>query len=86
MSAENKSVFNLSTGNQIVVAHKLILSTCSPVFKAMFSNNMRESTENILKITDINSKAIYEFVKYIYTGTIENLDEYAIDLLNAAEK
>ncbi|XP_057318343.1 speckle-type POZ protein-like [Microplitis mediator] len=67
-------------------AHKIILMTRSPVLAAMFSHDMIEKKENKISIPDISSGIFEMVLKYIYTDEVTDLDLYADDLLEAADK
>ena len=71
---------------KIIHAHKLLLSSKSEVFAAMFEHEMTENTENKVKIQDLSYEVSFEMLKYMYTGRIENLEKFGLDLLAAAEK
>eukprot|EP01083_Nonionella_stella_P274946 933688_1 len=70
------------------MAHRCILATRSPVFKAMFLGGMRESEKSTtVIIEDITADAFSPILKYIYTGYMDNLTtENVVDVLYAAEK
>ena len=76
----------VTLGEVIVHAHKNILGISSPVFEAMFTSDLQEKSKNQVKIIDMDSKAAFEFFKFIYTGETDKINEFALDLLNAAEK
>jgi len=68
-------------------AHKAILTVRSPVFAAMFSHDCtQESVQNLVNITDIKPEVLSLLLIFIYTGKIEQLDQYAKELLMAADK
>ena len=67
-------------------AHKLVLSTRSPVLAAMFQTNFSEKQTNTLNIEDIEPDAFAEMMRFLYTDEVENLDGLATDLLAAADK
>jgi len=55
-----------------IPAHKLILSTKSEVFKAMFYGvDMVEKTAKEVQIKDTNTEAFYLLLKYVYTEKFE---------------
>lgn len=58
-------------------AHRVILATTSPVFKAMFFGPLKEG--DAVKIDDSNAKAFKEFLQFFYlpevTLSIENIEE-----------
>ena len=72
-------------GKMTFKAHKAILTARSPVFRAMFENDMTEAAENCVEITDIDPKAVQEMLSYMYTGTAPKVDKIAA-LLQAADK
>jgi len=55
---------------KVIKAHKGILIARSVVFKAMFSsvNEMRESNEGEVRITDIEYNVFREMLHYVYCG------------------
>ncbi|XP_065203303.1 protein roadkill-like [Planococcus citri] len=67
-------------------AHKIILAARSPVFKAMFKHDMKESRQNCVEIKDTDEKIFQEILRYIYTGKVENLNDIALELVLVAEK
>ncbi|GBN30955.1 BTB and MATH domain-containing protein 43 [Araneus ventricosus] len=59
--------------------HKALLSARSPVFKAMFSTDMREHDAEFIEIPDLESETVHRFLLYMYTDTTEeNLDWSAV--------
>ncbi|XP_053596739.1 speckle-type POZ protein B [Microplitis demolitor] len=73
-------------GNKQFKAHKLILSTRSPVFFAMFSHGMKENRDGEVAIPDIEPEIFNKMLEFIYTDEINNLDADAAYLLEAADK
>ena len=76
----------ITAGEGTFKAHKAILTARSPVFRAMFENNMTEAAENCVEITDIDPQAVREMLSYMYTGTAPKVDKMADALLQAADK
>ena len=76
----------ISAGEETFKAHKAILITRSPVFRAMFENNMTEATSNCIEISDMDPKVVKEMLKYIYTGNAPEVGKMADKLLQAADK
>ena len=84
---ESKKNYNVTivVENTKILAHKIILSTHSPVFEAMFShNNTKEAQKHEINITDVSSKVLKIFLLFIYTG-IKPKTEFS-NLLIVAEK
>ncbi|XP_059453866.1 BTB/POZ domain-containing protein At4g08455 [Corylus avellana] len=69
-----------------VPAHKAILASRSPVFKAMLENEMEESRSGTIKIGDVSYDALRAFVNYLYNAEACLDEQMACDLLVLAEK
>uniref|UniRef100_A0A0D9WXD9 BTB domain-containing protein n=1 Tax=Leersia perrieri TaxID=77586 RepID=A0A0D9WXD9_9ORYZ len=69
-----------------VPAHRVILASRSPVFRAMLENEMEESRSGIIKIYDVSYDVLRAFVHYMYTTEALLDEQMASDLLVLAEK
>jgi hypothetical protein len=72
-----------------IYSHRCILAARSPVFKAMFSSAMKETTYGELLIEDFDYEVIKSMVYYMYTDTFPEKKVMAglsIPLLKAAKK
>lgn len=49
-------------------AHKAILAARSPMFRGMFSHDMKESKYNRVEVSDVDPDVLQEMLRYIYTG------------------
>ena len=67
-------------------AHKVVLAAASPVFEAMFKEGTKEHEDNYVNIEDIDSDVFDVFLRFIYSGQVDHLDEMCLDLLVAADK
>ncbi|XP_064459069.1 speckle-type POZ protein-like [Ornithodoros turicata] len=67
-------------------AHKNILAMRSPVFLAMFKNNMRETRVDQVDMEDLSADALEGLITFIYTDSVPNIDTLAVDLIQAGEK
>ena len=76
----------LKVGNNEFKAHKSILMSRSTVFCAMFEHPMEENQSNCIEIKDFDHKVINEMLRYIYSGSVDKLDELAAELLMTANK
>ncbi|GIX96512.1 speckle-type POZ protein [Caerostris extrusa] len=77
----------LRTSTEAFPAHTVVLSARSPVFRAMFSSDMREKSNNCVDITDLEADTVCRLLLYVYSDTLENLDwESARNLYVAADK
>ncbi|KAI3856290.1 hypothetical protein MKX03_014880 [Papaver bracteatum] len=84
-SIHNDITINTSDGR--LGAHRAVLAACSPVFRSMFSHNLKELELSTIGISDMSLEASQAFVNYIY-GSIEN-EEFVCNrlaLLHAANK
>ncbi|KAF8771285.1 Speckle-type POZ protein like [Argiope bruennichi] len=64
----------LQSGTETFLAHRSVLSARSPVFKKMFTTDMKEKTSESINIFDLSPDTISRMLFYIYTDTIHNLD------------
>ncbi|CAG2168295.1 unnamed protein product [Oppiella nova] len=72
--------------SQELKAHKAILSARSPVFNAMFSSEMLETRENVIRIDDLSHEVVSELLTFMYSGKVANLSKVSKELLSAADK
>lgn len=66
--------------------HKVLLAIKSPVFRAMFELDTRESRENVVNIVDFGVDIIREMLTYVYTSMAPNVETMAGGLLAVADK
>jgi BTB/POZ domain/Leucine rich repeat len=64
------SDFIVTVGAKQFNVHKCVLSIQSPVFTAMFENDMKEARSGKMEIVEFSEKAVEEFLRYMYTGTL----------------
>ncbi|CAL1294230.1 unnamed protein product [Larinioides sclopetarius] len=77
----------LETKTNTFPIHTLILSARSPVFKAMFSNDMKEKTSGCADVSDLQDETVRRFLLYLYTDQLEDLTwDEALQLFKAADK
>ncbi|KAK4767777.1 hypothetical protein SAY87_002918 [Trapa incisa] len=70
-----------------ISAHRAVLAARSPVFRGMFSHDLKEKELSAIDISDMSIKVCQAFLTYIY-GNIRNADFLAhrLELLHAADK
>ncbi|GBN00883.1 TD and POZ domain-containing protein 1-like [Araneus ventricosus] len=89
-SMYNDQIFSdteLRTSTQAFPAHKNILSARSPVFRKMFSNDMKEKNIGHVDIHDLEDNTVHRMLLFIYTDTLEDMPwEDACKLYAAADK
>ncbi|KAF8771295.1 TD and POZ domain-containing protein 5 [Argiope bruennichi] len=77
----------LKTSTNVYPAHKVVLSASSSVFKAMFSNDMKEKFSSCVDINDFSDDTINRMLLFIYNTRVEDLTwETASQLYVAADK
>ena len=67
------------TKDKVINAHKNILCSRSPFFKAMLMTDMKEKQTGQVRLDDQNTdtEVIDNVIKFIYTGQIEKLETKA---------
>ena len=58
----------LIAGARRIPAHRIVLSAASDYFAAMFTNDVREATQEEIVMKDVEPDALYSLVQYVYTG------------------
>ena len=69
-------------------AHKVILSSCSPYFEAMFCGNFSEQhskSDGKISIGGVTGPALKSIMDYIYSGILKVTIENAPELLQIAD-
>jgi hypothetical protein len=69
-----------------VRAHRAILAARCEVFRAMFTNGMREATQDAIVLSDIQPRTLRLLVEYLYTDSVSITAETAVDLFIAADR
>lgn len=69
-SKENADV-TLNVKKKIFSAHKAILAARSPVFAAMFKNEMAEKKTGVVNISDCDVEAFNIFLLFLYSGDLD---------------
>lgn len=84
-SDEFSDVTLVSQGVEFPV-HRNILAARSLVFKAMFTHDMREKTENKVVISGFGPDVLREMLRFVYSGKVENPKKILCELLAAADQ
>lgn len=77
----------INTADGSIAAHRAVLAARSPVFRSMFSHDLKEKEMSIVDISDMSGEACQAFLNYIY-GNIQNGEflTHRLALLRAADK
>ncbi|KAK6229929.1 hypothetical protein QUC31_001550 [Theobroma cacao] len=78
-------IINASDGS--IGTHRAVLAARSPVFRSMFSHNLKEKELSTINISDMSIEACQAFLSYIY-GNIKHEEflTHRLALLRAADK
>ena len=68
-----------------IPAHKFVLSTCSPVFFAMFSGKMEMRAKSV-DLPDCEYGGMLEMLRYMYSGAAELNENNVMQVLYVAKK
>jgi hypothetical protein len=74
----------IKVGTIEIKCHRLVLAAACPYFSAMFTSELYESRQRIIKIKDVDDCAMRHVVKFIYTGSADINEENVQNLLVAA--
>lgn len=65
----------LQVGDQEIKCHRVVLASCSPYFRGMFTNSMLECSQDVISIQGLSEKAVVQLIGFIYTRKITiNID------------
>jgi kelch-like protein 20 len=74
----------ITCGNLKINAHKIILSSSSPYFRAMFTCELVESKQTEIRINDLDELAMEMLIDFCYTSKITVDEKNVQNLLPAA--
>ena len=67
-------------------AHKCILAARSPVFFAMFQNEMLENQKNKVVLEDTDSESLQKLLDFVYSNKVDNISTDTEKLLALADR
>ena len=65
-------------GPRRIPAHRIVLSSASDYFSAMFTNDVLEATQNEVNMKDVDPDAMTSLVQYMYDGEFEWLQLFLL--------
>lgn len=78
------SVIKVSDGSFSV--HRAVMASCSPYFRALYTNGMRETERREIHLPDVHSDMMSAIIEYAYTKCSNVSDENVERLLPAADE
>ncbi|XP_029441624.1 kelch-like ECH-associated protein 1 [Rhinatrema bivittatum] len=66
------------------MAHKVVLASSSPVFRAMFTNGLKECGMEVVSIEGIHPKVMERLIEFAYTASISVGEKCVIHVMNGA--
>ncbi|XP_047456958.1 kelch-like protein 23 [Mugil cephalus] len=70
---------------QVFHCHRALLSARSSYFKVMFTADMRERSNSVVKLTGVDSSVLGALVNYVYTAQVSITESNVQSLLEAAD-
>ncbi|XP_068447986.1 kelch-like protein 5 isoform X2 [Clinocottus analis] len=74
----------LVVGDRRIPAHRLVLSSVSDYFAAMFTSDVREAKQDEVKMEGVDPDALWVLVQYAYTGRLDLREDTIESLLSAS--
>jgi speckle-type POZ protein len=68
LSTSQHTDITIKTENDSTSAHRCVLATMSPVFRAMFNNDMLEQNTAVINLPDMSTQALRVFLLLLYCG------------------
>ena len=75
----------IKAGSLNIAANRLVLSSQSRYFEAMFKSKMKERYEPVIEVKGVDEKSVKDLIDYIYTGSVEINGSNIVNLLHAAD-
>lgn len=76
----------ICSDNEVIHAMKGILAIHCDFYEAMFNSNLKEAVENEVRVEDIDSETMLEFVRFVYCRKVNDIENVNDRLLLAANK
>nr|XP_042909606.1 speckle-type POZ protein [Parasteatoda tepidariorum] len=87
LASKTYSDVTIRCKNDEFPAHKFVLKVRSPVFAAMFDQDMLENKTGVVDMTDIDGKTLKAFLEFLYADKVDKLDySIAKHLILTADK
>ena len=80
-----RKVIGASEDMQVIPAHKLVLSTSSPVFEAMFYGELAEKRDAI-ELPDCDYESLLELFRFLYSDEVDLNGSNVMGVLYLAKK
>ncbi|XP_077991807.1 kelch-like protein 25 [Glandiceps talaboti] len=74
----------LCVDDEELPCHRVVLSACSPYFKAMFAHELKESSDARVTLNDVKPDVIKPLIDFAYTMRLDINEENVQDLLTTA--
>lgn len=82
---KNPDLVIMTSDSKSLSAHKAVLSARSNVMERMFTTEMKEKSDGVFVINGFNSDEVKELLRFIYCGTVENIEKFDIELYKAGD-
>eukprot|EP00116_Pleurobrachia_bachei_P007264 sb/3467526/ len=77
--------FLIGPSETLIRAHKIVLSTHSKHFAALFFSGMEESTQSVIKLPNQDAAVFETLIRFMYTGQIRLNKDTVQDLIRMAD-
>ena len=70
---------------QLLSAHSLMLSVCSPYFRSLLTENRHKEKHHIIHLGGVTGRHMQQLLVYMYRGEINVKESELMSLLNTAK-
>ncbi|XP_069687912.1 kelch-like protein diablo [Periplaneta americana] len=68
-----------------IKAHKVILSSASPYFRAMFTSGLKETKQDCIEMHEVEFSALKDIIRFFYTTEIEVTEDNVYNLMEVTD-
>ncbi|XP_068095597.1 actin-binding protein IPP [Hyperolius riggenbachi] len=76
---------HIRIGSSVFAVHRLVLAASSPYFSALLSGGLKESSDDVVQIKEVEPESFHLILDYIYSGSVYISTENVQELMTAAD-
>ena len=85
--SRRRHIHRLKVSRAVFPAHRMVLAACTDYFYGMFTNEMKETSQEVIELRDesVSSETLKQIIEYIYSRYLHKNRENVFQVLAAAD-